>query len=694
MFISYFESLTNSTGKRVDIDFKTYFSIHKKVKDKNSAPLFSFAEFENNIRRKENILSISGCVIDFDNANYTNILPEDVIKEIDGIEYLYYSTISHTKALPKWRLIIPFSRAVLASEYKLICDDIMHMLGNPDGVDYSTFEPARCFYIPSIADDNSERFFNYEKGSLYTPDIYLGVEKPNDAAMQPQSKDTSSRNAFLKAVVAKCAASNMRFDAVVRRVHYIDKMQHARPLFQDKTEKIKGKTDELRAIYFTANIYDSFSETPTNILIDKKEPKINNNLISAQDLNDCPGLVGLVARDIYKQMMFKQAPLALASAINIVGTLKSHSVATQTDLRTNFYCIGVCNTGCGKQFGYDYAQALFQNLGIFKCVSSEPRSHNGIATALTMGESASLCLWDEIGQDFKTMLSDNQTHFLAKISTELLKLFSQAKGVYQTGFLSDLEKNQQKLFYQPSLNILGMTVPEPFYASLNSGRIYDGLLPRILLFKTAFDKLERESKRESIRISNAVLTQCQDLATGMFCNREDATFNKPKNCFGFPATPKIVPYSKEFDALLTNLEEETMAYRLGADRVSAAIYTRACEHIQKLALVISDNTVLSEQDFNYAERIFKKCSAEYVDDLKLYVRSEDDRFGVVGKASRLLRLIPEQGAIQHKDLLRLAKIPAVDLRKLLRELVESEEIEVQTKKGATKPSLFYSRAKR
>lgn len=83
-----------------------------------------------------------------------------------------YSTHSHSKASPRYRLVIPLSRQVSPDEYEAAA----RMLASHIGMDYmdpSTFQPSRLMFWPSCSTD-ADYFFDYIDGEFLDVDKLLG----------------------------------------------------------------------------------------------------------------------------------------------------------------------------------------------------------------------------------------------------------------------------------------------------------------------------------------------------------------------------------------------------------------------------------------------------------------------------------------------------------------------------------------
>ena len=101
-------------------------------------------------RKADSILSRSLVTLDIDYGTASTV--ELVREMLDGTAWCLYSTHSHTKEAPRYRLVLPLSREVTPEEYIPIARRIADDLGI-DLFDSSTYEPSRLMYWPSVPRD-------------------------------------------------------------------------------------------------------------------------------------------------------------------------------------------------------------------------------------------------------------------------------------------------------------------------------------------------------------------------------------------------------------------------------------------------------------------------------------------------------------------------------------------------------------
>lgn len=82
-----------------------------------------------------------------------------------------HSTHSSTPEQPRLRWLFPLSRPVTADEYRLIAQELSHLVG-ADTVDESTDQPERLMFWPSVSFDADYTFYS-QGGLLFDVDAYI-----------------------------------------------------------------------------------------------------------------------------------------------------------------------------------------------------------------------------------------------------------------------------------------------------------------------------------------------------------------------------------------------------------------------------------------------------------------------------------------------------------------------------------------
>lgn len=174
-----FASSTETIGKLARSTFKdlaaklTAPQLAGSDQTKETLPMISFAEFTGNRRAKDNIIRVHALVLDYDNEHEVEtderdpqdirrrlkrkealplerrVAPETALNVFDGLEACAYSSWSHSSELTKFRLIVPFSRAVTSTEWERVTRWARSQLAKADHVvDPASWSAAQAWYRP------------------------------------------------------------------------------------------------------------------------------------------------------------------------------------------------------------------------------------------------------------------------------------------------------------------------------------------------------------------------------------------------------------------------------------------------------------------------------------------------------------------------------------------------------------------
>ena len=126
--------------------------------------------------------------LDADNPGEDFIVDLDM--ELGGMEYILYSTHSHTADNPRYRVIIPVDRPMTPDEYQAVSRRIADNIGI-EFFDPSTHQAERLMYWPSHPKD-VEYVYQHSEGSLVSVDTYLSTYRDwRDTSLWPTSEKES-----------------------------------------------------------------------------------------------------------------------------------------------------------------------------------------------------------------------------------------------------------------------------------------------------------------------------------------------------------------------------------------------------------------------------------------------------------------------------------------------------------------------
>ena len=167
-------------------DLKERLMHHEENTNKSDGALWSPVEYhQGRTRGNTAVRFIEALVVDMDGESFANA-------NLDGFEYLAYSTYSHRLDDPHYHLVLPLAERVPAGLWRAVWGELHERL-NLQG-DPATKDPARIFYLPQHAPDQPFEFheqsgkfidtnFQYEPASNPTP------ASPRQSA-QPRRKRT------------------------------------------------------------------------------------------------------------------------------------------------------------------------------------------------------------------------------------------------------------------------------------------------------------------------------------------------------------------------------------------------------------------------------------------------------------------------------------------------------------------------
>jgi hypothetical protein len=301
------------------------------------------------------------------------------------------------------------------------------------------------------------------------------------------------------------------------------------------------------------------------------------------------GILQMLVEECVRTALRPQPFLALGAAICAVGALAGRQYRTRTDLRTNIYIAAVAESGGGKDHAPEVIRRCFDLAKLDRYLGGENlASGRGMLSALEQ-HPARLFQIDEFGLFLATVTGGRAPAHKAEIWSELMKLYSRAKGIYRGTEYANKRDAPRVDIHQPCVCFFGTTTPSTFWKALEGGAMMDGSLARFLVFVTDTDRPERNPNAGIIAPPPALLEALKAIARGA---------GDPPPPGDLPdvhvvpmsateeATPHTVPMTTEAEALHDRkLAEEDAWARKVAGTPQAAIVNRLGENASKLALI-------------------------------------------------------------------------------------------------------------
>lgn len=156
-----------------------------KGQSKDSLPGWSPATFTGDKRAGESVETLFALTLDFDGKSPVTI--DDAVKAWPGVVQLIHTTFSHTPKCPRFRQILPLSRAVTATEYATIWNWGASRLRAVGFVfDESCRDPSRLWFLPLRREHYEHRWI--DGGCLDVDEI---LEAGTAAASVPPVSSTN-----------------------------------------------------------------------------------------------------------------------------------------------------------------------------------------------------------------------------------------------------------------------------------------------------------------------------------------------------------------------------------------------------------------------------------------------------------------------------------------------------------------------
>ena len=409
------------------------------------------------------------------------------------------------------------------------------------------------------------------------------------------------------------------------------------------------------------------------------------------DLMEPPGYIGELCRWINETAYKPQPILTLGTVLAFFGSVIGRKVKTPTDLRSNLYCLGVGRTGCGKNHSRIAIKRLCDAAGLTeKLLGGEEVASDSAILSAVAERPAIFFLWDEIGHMIAAANSRNAQSHVRGIPVTLTKLFTSANSTVLGKEYADRKTNPRRDIIQPNVGLYGTTTPGKLFASITPDEISDGFLGRMLVFMSENPTPERRR----VRIAD-VPKSLVELAQAWW-QRDDLP-RPPGNIAGVTQhAPLLVPFQDDALIELEAFEAETdqkIASRGSTDELGLdALWVRASEHAQKVALVITAgcefaSPVVTRDVLAWSIRLIRYLTVNLIEHVAHQVSATD--YG--RDLKRVLAVIHEAGEINRSSLMR--RTQGMDPKRrdlILNELVQSDHIAIRDHKPKRgRPATFY-----
>lgn len=387
-------------------------------------------------------------------------------------------------------------------------------------------------------------------------------------------------------------------------------------------------------------------------------------------LLDAPGLVGELANYALETSPRPQPILAIAAGLAAVAAATSNRYVVEPwGTRLNLYIVTVAPTGSGK----DRPARLVNSIA---CLAPDVRAIGGAASGQALikalAETPNASLWiDEVWQLIEGVNSLRGSPHQKDLGAMLMQLYSSSGDHFHGKVYADPRSNIPALKY-PYLVFTGSTTPQRFIEALTNKQVADGLLNRLIVFRSDYIPPNTPTTKRALPDS------IKDAIEGPLFQQEDS-----------PSNPRSISIQDNaFLALNAWGQECDQEGNRGLDL--SPLWSRGLENAVKVAGVVavgvnSKSPVIDQSIAQWAVDLIRHCLVSLSQDLASeMVESEFDknvkraldaiRDPQRYKGDRQFGAICSQGIMPRGKISKILKLKARDVDDVLLHLVETKSI--------------------
>jgi len=423
-------------------------------------------------------------------------------------------------------------------------------------------------------------------------------------------------------------------------------------------------------------------------------PRVNDDPGQIPEhLLSVPGFVNDVVDVTLASQPYPCRPIAFAGALALQGFLASRKVATEDGARSSLYIVGLAPSGVGKQGARTTNQKILTAIRHEDALFGALASGEGAEDAMTIVRAA-LFQPDEV-DSLVLGLADDKQPAARRTGAILMDLFTSAATTYVGRVRAFSQKKPGKkgeeddapirpVIHQPGMSLFGCCLASRFYSALNESLATNGFLSRCLLIESG--RREKRHRFREFPIPDHVLDHA---ATWKIhpCGLGDLSDTHP--------APRVVPYSDEaYEALEEARDRFDALYDNATDEVHRVQWTRAGEKAVRLALVAACSASVDCQRIDvghirWAVDLVTHCTRRtlHMVDGNLSANPFD---ALCLKVLSAMRERGGEGTMKRYEIVRLLRVPADDVTKVLATMVERGDIVAadQSTTGGRPPSVF------
>jgi len=369
---------------------------------------------------------------------------------------------------------------------------------------------------------------------------------------------------------------------------------------------------------------------------------ISDNTRELQYLTRPIGLLGRICSHINASDLKPQPFLTLGCTLTFLGALFGRKIKDSYDTRTNLYCMGIAESGHGKNHAPKQIRRLMLESGCSELLAGDDiASDSGLESRMSQFP-VSLFLCDEIGYLFKA-LKHYTNPYNAKIISVLLKLYSSAGDLYKGRVFADTVK--QRTILQPCCCLWGTSTPRAFLEGISQEEIENGWLSRCLVFNSTDDPPKNRNYKK-LNFPKDIVQDVYNWYVRVIDRQQldgdvDAYVHGGAACgiMSRPPSQLLIPTSESANKIFVDFDSYCTC--MAAENFDTAILWKRCEeNARKIALIVSAGDSFYTPEItgsiaDYSCRLVKYIVNDFIEN----VAGEISSSPVEGKKLKILSIV-------------------------------------------------------
>ncbi len=389
------------------------------------------------------------------------------------------------------------------------------------------------------------------------------------------------------------------------------------------------------------------------------------------ELLRCPGFISEVMDHCLATAPYPNVSMAFLAAVALQSFLCGRKIRDPSDNRPNLYLLCLANSGAGKDWPRKVNVRIMREIGQSACVVSRFASGAALQESLAR-EPVLLAQTDEM-DEMISQLDSGESRF-RDLEEMLMEIFSASNSVFSIRRRA-MDGAVPREVLAPSLTILGTAVPAHYYAAMNYRFLTNGLFSRFVTIES--DKRPDGQNASTVAVPKRVIVTARK-----WKDRGDQLLT--------------VPWGKGVKGLVNEIRQDIDGSKYkraesDGDGVKMTLWSRVVEKLLKFALIQaaskSINPKVTQEDVIWARNLIVSLTETTLESAKN--RVSNSVFD--GHCLGLLSLIRgHNGQISHSKLLRLSKLDALFLKKVVNTLKERGDLAISLSRTGGRDVTTYS----